>query len=756
MSETTFLMTIMHHRNLDRYKLIENKEEFRLFWLDANIDNSDDSIRTQTMLLGINPAAQFYTNSIECIDVIKSITNEHILFIISGSFARDVLPEIHNIQSIVGIFIFCANQEYHKTLMNEYNKIVDIFIDQDKLWQSIFQILNLLEKQAITISLFDRNQKLSKDLSKESASFLWHQLLIRVLRQMPKNDQSKEDLLNKCEEYYRFNEHELKNIDEFRKDYSYENAIQWYTDECFLYKLLNKALRTENIQLIYSFRFFIIDLCSEIENEYLKMKTKTSFKTYRGQIMSIDELEKLKNNIGKILSINGFFSTSLDIDVSFKFARQNVNLNYLQSIIFEIEVDPSTKTSIYADISHKAIYPNEKEILFNLNSLFKIISVDFNSIDGICKVQLKTTDEGTEDIEQHLKYIQQEIDECSPIIYFGWLLLNELGQVNEAEKYFQTLLKTLSSDHQDIASVYNGIGRVHSERNNLSLALENYETAYEIRRKQLPDNHSLIAASLHNIANIIKEKGNFDKALDYFQQALTIENNNHPDDHVRKAVIILNIGNTLSEKGDYDAALQQLLQALNMFRQKLPDTHPKISACLSDIGFVYQKKGDLETALDYYNKVLKIDEQCLPADHPHLSKDIKNIAFIYLTNKKTEEALHFCREKLHDLKNNSEKSYTRIADILIIMGKVNEEIDFDEACRNYNEALSCLEKSIPVNQRATAKCLHSIGVLYGIYKKFDSALENLLKALDLYRQVLASDHIDIADICRFIGRVINV
>jgi len=108
----------------------------------------------------------------------------------------------------------------------------------------------------------------------------------------------------------------------------------------------------------------------------------------------------------------------------------------------------------------------------------------------------------------------------SPIIYFGPLLLDELGQVDRAKEYFEMLLKSLPSDHPDIGSVYNNIGNVHDERNELNLALKNYEIGYEIRRKRLTPDHSQIAGSLINIAHIQQRKGNYDLALEYYKKII--------------------------------------------------------------------------------------------------------------------------------------------------------------------------------------------------------------------------------------------
>jgi hypothetical protein len=62
-------------RNLCPSEIKENKEELQLIWLDANIDESADSVQTQTMFLELNASAQFYTDSDRCVDLIKSIKN---------------------------------------------------------------------------------------------------------------------------------------------------------------------------------------------------------------------------------------------------------------------------------------------------------------------------------------------------------------------------------------------------------------------------------------------------------------------------------------------------------------------------------------------------------------------------------------------------------------------------------------------------------------------------------------------------------
>jgi hypothetical protein len=77
---------------------------------------------------------------------------------------------------------------------------------------------------------------------------------------MPPNEIAQIDMRNEYERAYRDNAVELAKIEEFFRSYTPESCIRWYTKDSFRYRLLNKAFRTENIDIIFKFRFFIVDL----------------------------------------------------------------------------------------------------------------------------------------------------------------------------------------------------------------------------------------------------------------------------------------------------------------------------------------------------------------------------------------------------------------------------------------------------------------------------------------------------------------
>ncbi|UJR12190.1 hypothetical protein I4U23_016367 [Adineta vaga] len=264
--------------------------------------------------------------------------------------------------------------------------------------------------------------------------------------------------------------------------------------------LLNRAFRTENIQLIYVFRYFIIDLCTQLEKKSLKLEENSILKVYRCQQTPVEEFNKIRKNIDKFIAPNGFF---------------------------------------FPDIKELSNFKDEHEVLF---------SIDFDSNLNLWKVQLTNTDDGWEYIEEYLQIAE---DEMKDMIFFS----NELGQIDCAEKYFRDLLKTLPCDHPDIAALNIGLGHVYIKRGDYRLALEKYQRAYEIRQETLSILNPRIASSLRNFGNTCRAMGNFDQALFYFREAMKIYERNYSPDHICIAMTFEEIGLTYQDKAQWEIAL---------------------------------------------------------------------------------------------------------------------------------------------------------------------------------------------------------
>ncbi|CAF3797467.1 unnamed protein product [Rotaria sp. Silwood1] len=188
-----------------------------------------------------------------------------------------------------------------------------------------------------------------------------------------------------------------------------------------------------------------------------------------------------------------------------------------------------------------------------------------------------------------------------------------------------------------------------------------------------------------------------------------------------------------------------------MFKRVLPDQHASIARCLGQIGYVNEKKGDLNVALDYYYQELTMEEQCLPFDHPKLSSDLYWIVDTYKKMGEHEKAIELCQNKLNIQQNRLGENHPRSARTLMIIANVLQKKDPNEAVKYYEKALSILENSTPPDYQTTSECLTCMTCLYGAYNMNEDALRCELKALDVNRTILSSDHIDIANNLRNIG-----
>ncbi|CAF2988578.1 unnamed protein product, partial [Rotaria sp. Silwood2] len=333
----------------------ENKESITLIWFDPNIGSRENTEITKQQLHSINDYVIFHIDLERCIKFIQTTNKEKIFLITSGSKASQILPRICSFHQIDSIFIFCMKKERYEYLLNEYCNIIGIYINLDDLCKSIKEQTDLVNKQIQTFSFFDQHEKSIKDLSKESAQFLWFQVFNYVIFRLPRDQQAKEQMIQMCKEYYRGNTKEMKLIQEFEQNYRAEDAIRWYSKQSFVYKLINKALRTEDVDLLYKFRFFIGDLSGSLQCQHEKIvkSEEKILNVYRGVILDREEFDKLKENQEKLISTNGYLSTSRDRSLALSFALKPTKRIDVISALFHIRchIKQIDKNIIFADIN---------------------------------------------------------------------------------------------------------------------------------------------------------------------------------------------------------------------------------------------------------------------------------------------------------------------------------------------------------------------------------------------------------------------
>lgn len=295
--------------------------------------------------------------------------------------------------------------------------------------------------EAFQINTFmtDKNN-VGRSTTEINGQFIYHQLLIDCLMRMESSTaDEKSEFIALCKRQYKGNNNKLAIVNEFERKYSPDSAIRWYTKQTFLYKLLNKALRVPNIDLLYLFRFFIVDLGKQLS----KNQCSSPVHVYRAQAMSKEEISRLQKCEGAYISFNSFLSTSLERQAAIVFLNTFVQSQDLQRVLFEIDADPQLENiQPFSEISSLSEIPSESEVLFMMGSIFQLRQMKRES-NEIWTIRMTLCSANNLRSQKLFQHISTELDHGGTTpLRFGHIL-RRMGELNDAEKYYHRYLNRL-------------------------------------------------------------------------------------------------------------------------------------------------------------------------------------------------------------------------------------------------------------------------------------------------------------------------
>ncbi len=154
------------------------------------------------------------------------------------------------------------------------------------------------------------------------------------------------DMWSFCGEKYRNNARQKWNISNLKRKYRSEKAIEYYTKNTFLFRSLKEVLQHEDIDGIYEFRYYISDLHKQLKQRSISPNEEMIL--YRGKKLPFIVLQQLKefyNSVDakdKVISINGFLSTTKDKKIAQPFVGIDEKRDGYESVMFKMRINPST------------------------------------------------------------------------------------------------------------------------------------------------------------------------------------------------------------------------------------------------------------------------------------------------------------------------------------------------------------------------------------------------------------------------------
>ncbi|CAF1454263.1 unnamed protein product [Adineta steineri] len=658
-------------------------QNFRLIWLDSSIDeiNNDACINIIKKLREIVNTIQVFKDVNACIDFITDIDDDNIFIISSGTLGQIIIPMIHDdITQINSFYIFCQNKDRHLQWAQKWSKVKGIFIDIEPMCEALKYAFEDCDRNSVSMSFLQTTDEISNiNLNQLDSSFMYIQILKDILLTIDFRQEDIEEFLRYCRKVVFVanskelrcidNVKQLQYVDKIQQTYHWYRPIWWYTNPCFLYSMLNKALRMMEVDLIVKMGFFLRELHQDIarlhKQQYTEHQNTVSFFVYRGQRLSKTEFNQLNMTQGGLLSFNNFLSTSTTDQVALKFVRkQKLNLDEI-GVLFVIQVDPSKSSIPFANVRDVSFYPKEDEILFCMNSIFRIgeiKKIDDTINNRLWKVDLTLTNENDPQLHALTEYIRRE----TFMIEKGWYRLSNfliiLGETDKAEEICNRLLDK-TTDQTEKASIYHTLGMIKYVQQKYQEAIGFYKQSIKIKEKIYSSNHLYLASSYSNIGEAYNRIGKYTDALSFHRKALLIKKETFPLNHPALAQSYDNIGSALGNLSIYSQALAYYEKALEIKCKTLPSNHPDLAQSYNNIGWTYEKMREYPKALLSHETALSIKKRVLPSKHLSLADSYKNIGAIYINMKQYSTALSFYNNALDILRDSLPKNHPSLLNL---------------------------------------------------------------------------------------------
>ncbi|CAF3560993.1 unnamed protein product [Adineta steineri] len=400
-NNSSYSLPYSSHQSNEIVNYYSNKSDRTFIWLD----NTIYSIENRFQELIYPDQWKYFSNIYDCEAFIlkqKLQYNTKIYLFTTCNLAEQLFAYEH-VSKIYAAYLSFNQNEIYPTWINNFPIIRGIYQNFDSLYEQFsYDITTNIE-----LVPFHNQEQKNEDLLPISfldtagKGFERYRILTDILLKLPRTLEAKQEMIDELERTS--NGNFSQQIQDFERNYHSNDAIQWYTRESFVYRTINQILRYDDISLAIKYRFFITDLyekLSELHNQIIQsndFSEQPIITCYRGQLMQLSEINQFKQNVGKHIAINTFFSTSQSLDIALMFAGGSKfeNTTSLKSIIFSIEVDPSIQnTRPYAHINSYSSYTDEDEVLFALCSVFRIEKFSMLSVnDNIPVIHLKMIDE---------------------------------------------------------------------------------------------------------------------------------------------------------------------------------------------------------------------------------------------------------------------------------------------------------------------------------------------------------------------------
>lgn len=277
--------------------------------------------------------------------------------------------------------------------------------------------------------------------------------------------------------------------------------------------------------------------------------------------------------------------------------------------------------------------------------------------------------------------------QMAKILNYMGVFAQENGDLDSANNYLRQALEIterLAPNGQEAAHAYNNLGAVAEKRGDLARAEQYYLRDIEISTRLDPNDY-LLSYSWGNLGTIAYFRGNLARAKAYYSKALAIqEKRGAPKD---LAMTLQNLASVLKDQGELFKAEKLLRRAAKLQTNAAPHS-VEFGQTLDTLGTVLQRQGKIQQA---------------------------------------EEWLLASQNLLKRVSPNS----LELADSLYDLGDLYSDEGKLQKAETQYAAAARIRKTLAPDSASYAECLAALGGLARVQNRFDVAIADYEKAIDV-------------------------
>ncbi|CAF3330848.1 unnamed protein product [Rotaria socialis] len=296
-------------------------QNYLVIWVDGNIDeNNADCGNTLAQLRTVVSDVNVCTTPEQCVQFLNEIDDGKAFIISSGALGQSLVNDIHSLPKVDAIYIFCGNKARHEPWAKDWPKIRGVFTSIKPICESLKKVAHECDHDSIPMSFVPKQTMAEgaagpnqKNLNQLPPTYMYSVIFKDIILEI---DDADSKSMNTLVAFCRKQNISETEISEFELNYDQKSAVWWYTKEIFLYGMLNRGLRSLDMEAMSKLGFFIRKLHLELEQLHKEQSGsfKESFTVYRGQGLSQQDFQNLMDSKGGLLSFNNFLSTTHNLE----------------------------------------------------------------------------------------------------------------------------------------------------------------------------------------------------------------------------------------------------------------------------------------------------------------------------------------------------------------------------------------------------------------------------------------------------------